>query len=58
MLLCILISFVYNYRLEPQTKYFYIFGDDAYGNWSEEYSFTSAPEPGPNVVTRVLAFGG
>ncbi|XP_064405797.1 uncharacterized protein LOC135350876 [Halichondria panicea] len=43
-------------KLEPQTKYFYIFGDAAYG-WSEEYSFTSAPETGPNVITRVLAFG-
>ncbi|XP_064383549.1 uncharacterized protein LOC135332138 [Halichondria panicea] len=42
--------------LKPQTKYFYIFGDDAYG-WSEEFNFTSAPKTGPDVVTRVLAFG-
>ncbi len=44
-------------RLDPQTKYYYKFGDEAYG-WSEEFSFTSAPETGPDITTRVLAFGG
>ena len=33
-----------------------MFGD-VYG-WSEEFSFRAAPEPGPNVTTRVIAFGG
>ena len=45
------------YRLKPGTRYYYIFGDDDFG-WSEEFSFMSAPVPGPGVTTRVLAFGG
>lgn len=43
--------------LSPGQKYYYRFGDDAYG-WSDEFTFTSAPVPGPNVTTRVLTFGG
>ena len=42
--------------LQPATKYYYIFGD-VYG-WSEEFTFKSPPQPGPDVTTRVLAFGG
>lgn len=38
-------------------KYYYRFGDDAYG-WSDEFTFNAAPVPGPNVTTKVLAFGG
>ena len=40
----------------PGMKYYYKFGD-AFG-WSEEASFHAAPQPGPDVITRVLAFGG
>ena len=52
---CSLHAFVRS--LTPATKYYYQFGDDAYG-WSEEFTFKSAPVPGPNVTTRVLTFGG
>ena len=48
---------LYLCSLTPSSKYFYRFGDDAYG-WSNEFNFTSAPVPGPNVTTRVLTFGG
>ena len=40
----------------PGVKYYYKFGD-VFG-WSEEASFRAAPRPGPNITTRVLAFGG
>lgn len=44
------------YSLEPEKKYYYVFGD-SYG-WSKEYSFKAPPIPGPDVTTRVIAFGG
>lgn len=45
------------YSLAPGGKYYYRFGDNAYG-WSDEFTFNAAPVPGPNVTTKVLAFGG
>ncbi len=33
-----------------------MFGD-VYG-WSQEFTFTAAPKPGPDVTTRVVAYGG
>ena len=51
-----MLSFLHPRRLVPGTQYYYTFGD-TYG-WSAEYSFTAAPKPGPNVTTRVVAYGG
>ena len=47
---------IHRHSLQPSKKYYYVFGD-SYG-WSEEYSFKAPPIPGPNVTTRVIAFGG
>ena len=43
--------------LVPGTQYYYIFGDSSYG-WSEGFSFRASPTPGPDVTTRVVAYGG
>ena len=51
------ILIVYFCSLTPGGKYYYRFGDDAYG-WSDEFTFNAAPVPGPSVTTKVLAFGG
>ena len=45
------------YSLTAGAKYYYRFGDDTFG-WSDEFTFNAAPVPGPNVTTKVLAFGG
>jgi len=37
-------------------KYYYIFGDN-YG-WSEEFSFTAAPEQGFSGTISLIAYGG
>ena len=56
VVICVVNAYFFFCSLKPATKYYYTFGD-VYG-WSEEFMFKSAPEPGPNVTTRVLAFGG
>lgn len=43
--------------LAPRTRYYYIFGDDAYG-MSEEYSFVSAPAKGDTSTIKVVTYGG
>ena len=45
--------------LIPGTKYYYMFGsEEGEGGFSEERVFTAPPIPGPNVTTRILAYGG
>lgn len=44
--------------LAPATKYYYKFGSEGEGGWSDEYMFMSPPIPGPDVTTKVLAYGG
>ena len=39
-------------------KYYYVFGDNSSGTWSQEFSFTAAPSSGPSVTTRVVVYGG
>ena len=46
-----------DFRIVPGIRYYYIFGDDAYG-WSDEFSFKAAPTPGPSVNTKELAIAG
>ena len=38
-------------------KYLYSFGDDKYG-WSKQYTFTVPPLSGPDVTTKIIAYGG
>ena len=38
-------------------KYLYSFGDDKYG-WSKQYTFTIPQQPGPDVTTKIVAYGG
>ena len=38
-------------------KYLYSFGDDKYG-WSKQYTFTVPHLPGPDVTTKIIAYGG
>jgi hypothetical protein len=44
-------------RLTPGTKYYYQCGTTD-GGYSAEQTFTAPPTPGPNVITKILAFGG
>lgn len=44
------------YKLEPGTRYYYVYGSDA-GGYSPERSFVSAPEPSPSHRTVIAAFG-
>ena len=44
--------------LTPGMKYYYVFGDNSSGTWSQEFSFTAAPSSGPSVTTRVVVYGG
>ena len=44
--------------LTPGLKYYYVFGDNSSGTWSQEFSFTAAPLPGPSVTTKVVVYGG
>lgn len=47
------------HRLAPGAKYYYVFGStEGDGGYSEERVFTAPPIPGPNVTTRILAYGG
>eukprot|EP01025_Chloroclados_australasicus_P032526 TRINITY_DN32989_c0_g1_i2.p1 TRINITY_DN32989_c0_g1~~TRINITY_DN32989_c0_g1_i2.p1 ORF type:complete len:573 (-),score=57.61 TRINITY_DN32989_c0_g1_i2:445-2163(-) len=39
--------------LNPNSKYYYVFGDPQYG-FSEEYSFYSPPTPGPDQDVHIL----
>lgn len=51
--------FLNRLRLTPGTKYYYIFGCTVgSGGFSGEQVFTSPPVPGPNVTTKILAYGG
>ena len=38
-------------------KYVYSFGDDKYG-WSKQYTFTVPQQSGPDVTTKIIAYGG
>ncbi len=46
------------YRLTPGVKYYYTFGTEGSGGYSEEQYFIAPPTPGPNVTTKILAYGG
>lgn len=39
-------------------KYYYTFGTEGSGGYSEERSFVAPPVPGPKVTTKILAYGG
>lgn len=44
-------------RLRPGAKYYYVVGDDSAGGggFSQEFSFTAAPAPGPDATVKILA---
>ena len=44
------------YKLEPETRYYYVYGSDE-GGFSPERSFVSAPLPSPSHRTVIAAFG-
>jgi len=44
-------------NLNPSTTYYYIFGDENAGGFSQEYSFTSAPTVGASSKIRLAAYG-
>jgi hypothetical protein len=42
--------------LTPSTRYYYVYGDDAYG-WSAEQQFTAPPAPGSDAQFQMIAYG-
>ena len=44
--------------LTPGGPYYYMFGDSVDGLMSDLYSFRAAPQTGPDVTVRVVAYGG
>ena len=56
----VLLTAVHSTRcsLTPGLKYYYVFGDNSSSTWSQEFSFTAAPLPGPSATTRVVVYGG
>ena len=44
--------------LPPRTRHYYVVGDIALDQWSDEYSFVSRPPVGKDEVLDFIAYGG